>query len=239
QGVTVLLYSDVNNNGVYDVGTDTFIESQVTDAGGKYLFQGLPDAKYIVKVDTSSTSLPTSFNPTSTFEQDGVHDSINAATITGGAAVVDRDFGYPLASATLLGVSGFVWNDQNNNSTRDAGGEQATFNNVTVRALVDLDGDGVADYTLTTTTSSAGAYAFTGIPNLSKVTIVVDQTTLPGAGWTQTTDPDATKDSQTTVSLAGSNIINQNFGYMGSIRVGNRIWKDDGTGTGGVANDGL
>jgi len=143
---------------------------------------------------------------------------------------------------TYRRISGFAWNDQNADNLRPTNlfGEARTFPNVTVRAQVDENGDGITDYTRTNITTSTGFYSFSGITNLSLVRIIVDTTTLPGIGWTTTADPDGNGpggDSQTLVTLS-ADINNLNFGYVGQIRVGNRIWRDDGF-PGGVANDGI
>ncbi|HTH46137.1 MAG TPA: SdrD B-like domain-containing protein, partial [Candidatus Limnocylindria bacterium] len=220
-------------------GDEVFIQSAVTDASGKYLFVGLPDGNYLVTVNTAANSLPASFSSTTTYEQDGSHNSQNAATISGGNAVLDRDFGYPLAASLKYSVSGKVWNDQNANGSQDANYETNTFVGVTVTAQIDLNGDGAADYTLTTTTGAQGGYSFTNIPGGSNVQIIVDTTTLPSPGYTQVDDPDATKDNQTSITNLGSNVTGRDFGYQGVIRLGNRVWLDNGAGVGGTNNDGL
>ncbi len=248
QGVTVSLYQDVGLIGTYEPLIDiTLVDSQVTKANGEYLFQGLPAGTYVVKVDTSATSLPPNFTTLSRYERDlpgGGGDSTVALTLVEAVPQLDVDFGYGLVPSSL-NVSGYVWNDQNANNLRTAGAEQLTFLNVTVRALVDLDQDGITDYTLTTTTDSTGFYEFTGIPatlvDPTNVRIVVDTTTLPGTGWTTTADPDGNGpggDSQTLVTLTNASVADRNFGYVGQIRVGNRIWNDNGN-SGGVQNDGI
>lgn len=244
QGVTVNLYTNPNGSAGID-GDEVFVESQVTDANGNYLFVGLADANYQVRVDTTATSLPSAFSATPTAEKDGTFNSVNAAVISGGNSVLDLDFGYPLAPPASYSVSGTVWHDQDGDAVIDANGiENATFVGMTVRAEIDLDQDGTPDYTLTTTTGAAGAYSFTGIPSGSNVRILVDETTLPSPGYSRTADPDVSNgqtlvlNGQTLITNLTANKTGQDFGYKGVIRVGNRIWNDNGAG-GGTANDGL
>ncbi|MGO1054883.1 SdrD B-like domain-containing protein [Crossiella sp. CA198] len=95
----------------------------------------------------------------------------------------------------------------------------------------DVDGDGVQDpgepgiggakvqlldpqgnVVQTATTDANGKYLFDQLPAFNW-TVRVDPTTLP-AGYTQTGDPDATKDNKTTVDLkAGQNVLTADFGY--------------------------
>ncbi len=67
---------------------------------------------------------------------------------------------------------------------------------------------------MTTTTDGNGSYLFDNLTD-GDYTVYVDTTTLPG-GLTQTGDPDATLDNQSTVALsAGEANLAQDFGYSG------------------------
>lgn len=48
-GVTINLYKDVNKDGIYQSGTDTFITSTTTASNGTYAFSGLATGFYIVR----------------------------------------------------------------------------------------------------------------------------------------------------------------------------------------------
>ncbi|MCA9193873.1 MAG: DUF11 domain-containing protein [Planctomycetales bacterium] len=48
-GITVNLYQDVNLNGVLDIGTDTLLNTDTTDASGNYLFTRLVEGEYLVE----------------------------------------------------------------------------------------------------------------------------------------------------------------------------------------------
>jgi len=49
---------DLNSSGVASVDDDglLWLDTTVTDADGYYLFEGLPDGSYVVKVDTTTVS---------------------------------------------------------------------------------------------------------------------------------------------------------------------------------------
>jgi uncharacterized repeat protein (TIGR01451 family) len=62
--VTVLLYEDVDRDGVIDSGVDTLLDSTSTNASGRYLFADLPAGSYIVQVDTTDPDFPTDVTAT-------------------------------------------------------------------------------------------------------------------------------------------------------------------------------
>ena len=99
-----------------------------------------------------------------------------------------------------------------------------------VNLSLDLNGDGVADYTETSTTDSDGNYLFEDLP-AGEYTIAVDTSTLP-AGMIQSSDPDSSLDDMATYNLAGGeNNLQQDFGYTGTGSIGDTIWNDaDGDG---------
>ena len=198
-GVTVNLYA---SDGV------TWLATTVTDEYGNYLFEGLADGTYVVKVDT--TTVPNGY--TNTYDEDNGTVNPNnetTATVTGGTAHRTADFGY--YNANTYTVSGTIWNDADGDGTMDDG---LFIDGVTV-CLYDSNGDVVA----CTTTDSNGNYTFPGIPN-GDYTIRTDRTTLPNSAYVQTGDPDTTFDHQTSITVNGANVTGQNFGYqeqLGSI----------------------
>jgi hypothetical protein len=197
-GVTVNLY-DADGN---------WLAATVTDAFGNYLFVGLPDGDYIVRVDTST--LPASF--VNTYDEDDGADSPNSetfVTVSGGAAHLTADFGY--YNATTYTVSGTVWDDADGDGSLNDG---LFIAGVTV-CLLDSNGAVVA----CTITDDNGAYAFPGIPN-GNYAIHVNANTLPNGAYVQTGDPDFTLDNMTHITVDNADVANQNFGYqerLGSI----------------------
>ncbi len=56
QGVTIDLYLDTNNNGLFDAGIDNLVRTTTTDINGQYAFTGLPAGKYLVDVAASNAA---------------------------------------------------------------------------------------------------------------------------------------------------------------------------------------
>jgi uncharacterized repeat protein (TIGR01451 family) len=83
-GVTVNLYVDLNGNGIID-GADSIVATKVTNAGGGYLFTGVPAGTYVVDV-VNGASLT---NLTLTTANDP-----KPVTLGGGEWRLDVDFGY-------------------------------------------------------------------------------------------------------------------------------------------------
>ena len=103
-GVVVNLYNDVNGNGQYDQGTDTPYAAdptQTTDAGGQYLFDNIPDGKYIVQIaPANSNQGQPLYGFTQTIVPGGGdvdghnHPTPLGVTITNGVPYFNADFGY-------------------------------------------------------------------------------------------------------------------------------------------------
>jgi len=185
----------------------------------------LSDAKYVVVVDPAT--LPAGY--TQTGDPEANNDNQGAATVSGGGSVLTMDFGYkPPASAHA--VSGTVWNDNgagggvSGNGIQD--GTEPGIPNVSV-CLYDSTG---TTSLVCTTTNATGDYTFPGVANGTYV-VKVNPTTLPTPAYSQTGDPDPTKDNKTTVVVSGANVVDKDFGYreiLGSIS--GRVCEGDGNG---------
>ncbi len=137
-----------------------------------------------------------------------------------------QDFGYaPSGQTTGEGLIGdFVWLDKDGDGTQDTG--EPGLEGVTVR-LYNSTGTTLL---ATTVTDENGRYYFGNLAaSGAGVTYQVQvlTATLP-AGVTQTGDPDATKDSKSTVTLtpAAPVSLNQDFGYQGTNTISGTIWTD-------------
>jgi hypothetical protein len=206
-GITVCLYKDINNNNLVDFG-EPVVACTTTDASGNYSFPGIPNGEYVVKVDPAT--LPSYANiQTGDPDQAGTCttcDNQSGVTVSN-ANPPSENFGYngPVLTSS---IGDRIWLDEDGDGLQDAG--EAGIPNVKV-VLYASDGTTVL---ATTYTDSEGGYVFS---NLSPGTYVVkvDPTSMP-AGLTanQTYDPDATKDNQTTVTLAaGVENTTTDFGY--------------------------
>jgi len=243
--VTVELYLDTNNNNVADTG-EALLDSQATDVSGKYLFVGLADGNYAVKLLTST--LPTGYQTTSSAvpsTKSMLGTSQAGATITAGGAILDRSFGYPAVVSTFS-VSGNVWDDNgagsglSGNGIRE--GSEPGLANVKINIAVDADGSGPnPPVYYTVFTDAYGNYILNGVPGTAAVIITVDRASLPNSAYHQTGDPDGVKDSATTFTMANAAVSSRNFGYnqvLGSIS-GTVVVGANGNGMADVGEAGL
>ncbi len=84
--VTVWLYFDKNGDGQLDAADVLVSTTSTTAASANYNFTNLPAGKYIVKVDTSDTDLPTGYSTTT--------PGVYAVTLTAGQTYTAADFGF-------------------------------------------------------------------------------------------------------------------------------------------------
>jgi len=201
-GVTVTLQADRNGDGVVD-----FTATTTTDANGGYRFENLPAGNYTVTVDSST--LPADLN-TPTYDLDGISTPhVAVVTLAAGATRNDVNFGYSAGTGSIASV---VWNDLDHDGIRDAG--EPGLSGVTVTVKADLDGDGVVDFTATTTTDANGGYRFENLP-AGNYTVTVDSSTLPADLNTPTYDLDGISTPHVAVVTlaAGATRSDVNFGY--------------------------
>ena len=233
-----LIYNDADEDGVrdtgepgladvtvnlYDSGGTTLLDTTVTGPNGGYLFEGLEDGNYVVKVDT--TTLPTDYGQTGDPDEPGVPcttcDDEGTATVSGGGADLTEDFGYayqPGAAATVS-VTGTVFDDNGNSGgTPDNGvlnGAEPGLPGVDV-SLVYTPSGGTPTIVLTTVDAN-GLYTVTGIPTGSDVAIYVLDATLPSPAY-QPTSPEPLL-----IPAIAVDTTDQDFGYaqdLGSISGG-------------------
>jgi large repetitive protein len=206
--VTVTLTGDFNNDGVADTRTTT------TDADGNYLFDNLAAGSYTV---TTST-LPPGAVPT--YDLDGTATANSAeVALAAGQTNQDVDFGYRQTGT----IGDRIWLDLDGDGVQDAG--ELGLNNVDVTLEGDIDGDGIADVSLTTSTDASGNYLFDNLA-AGSYTITVDTATLPD-GISQTFDPEGAVDNAAVLTLAaGASRLDIDFGYRGTGSIGDRVWSD-------------
>lgn len=239
------IFTDTNGNGTQDSGepgidgvtvnlrtsgadgiignSDDQTITQVTANGGQYLFSNLLLGDYQVQVDTSSAPI---VGLTNTADPDGVFDSFSDVTLT--STVPNnllQDFGYVFRGT----IGDTIYNDLNGNGTQDSG--EPGIDGVTVK-LIFAGPDGVFgngdDDTSTTTTANGGQYKFENL-DAGKYQVVVDTTSSPLTGLTNTGDPDGGFDSKSLVTLtqAAPNNLDQDFGYViATGQIGDTIYYD-------------
>ena len=146
------------------------------------------------------------------------------------------------ASVTTLAasISGRVYEDQ---GAVGFGGDVA-LEFVTVRLFTDPNGDGnPSDGTLVaiTDTDSTGYYEFLNLGLGNYVVVEEDITGYFSVDDTQGADTDnrIAVPVTTLTAYPNNNFLDDVVDTSNYVLVGNRIWNDNGTGAGGVANDGL
>ncbi len=233
------VWFDLNGNGAQDsgelpiAGVVVFIDSNTsgsrdpgepfatTDGAGAYLITGLAPGSYTVAVQVST--LPYGALTVQSGDPDGVLNNKTTVVLGVGQDVTTADFGYRGNGS----IGDYVWNDADGDGNQDS----AELPMSGVRVYLDLDNDNVRDASEpNATTNSSGLYTIGGLP-AGTYTVRVDTTTLP-AGATQTGDPDAAIDHETVVVLAsGDNHVTADFGYQGTLSIGDFVWNDrDGDG---------
>ncbi|MCO6450571.1 MAG: DUF11 domain-containing protein [Caldilineales bacterium] len=238
-----LVWSDANSNGVrdpgepglpdvtvqlYDSGGTILLATTTTDASGGYLFQGLPDGTFIVRVDPGT--VPINSDQTGDPDEDGIPcstcDNQGTATVSGGGSDLTLDFGYKVggAAASTIALSGVVWDDNGDGPGTPENGVQDGIEpgipGVTVDVVCDT---GIYQ----AVTDGNGDWMVSGILSGSNCTVTVDESTLPDTAYYQTGDPDESSPPKCTVCDAETSFTNLtadesniDFGYaqdLGSI----------------------
>ncbi len=229
-----------------NVGGVLYSATAITDANGEYNFTHLQGAPYTVRVDPAT--LPAGMVQTFDYGwNDPGGDGLNNTaqyTLASNETFIGVDFGY-----TGIGSIGdYVWYDTDQDGAQNESGMGINGASVTLQG--DLDGDGIYEYSATTTTADDGAgnpghYVFEHLPFVN-YTVTVNS--LPNNLTHETYDLDGTGTPDTTVVsgaaiAAVTDVTTADFGYVGTGSIGNRLWEDtnaDGvqdageTGIGGV-----
>jgi len=212
-------------DGVAGTPDDVTLGSTTTALDGSYSFDGLPDGNYVVAI---GAGIPTGLDR-STFDADDLTVSPDNRSIliglgvgiVGAAENLDQDFG--ITGSGSIGDT--IWLDLDGDGSRDPG-EPGIPGALVI--LTWYGADGVAgtpdDVVLPTqTTLPDGRYLFDHLPAGS---FRVDVANIP-AGVSPSADPDGGTDSTSVVALTtGQSNLGQDFGYVGTASVGDRIWLD-------------
>jgi len=223
-GVDVtLIYA--GQDGIFG-NADDITKSDTTDSSGLYAFGNLADGDYRVVIDTTDLST----NAEATFDQDDAafvdsNDDTGRVTIAG-ASRDDVDFGYR-GNRT---VGDAFYHDVNGNGNQDAGepGIAGVEVTATFSGSDNIFGND-DDFSLTTTTSSTGAYSFNNLLD-GDYRISFDSSDLPSGMDIGTDEHD---DAAFTEAINGTSNITVSadrddidFGFRGERTLGNRLWFD-------------
>ena len=233
-----VVYNDVNNNDVYNAGTDRGIFGATvtltgtddrgntvnipvtTAAAGSYSFANLRPGTYIL----------TETQP------DGYTDSTDTVGSTGGTLGNDivsditltqnqDGTGYNFGEVGPGSIGDTIFLDLDNNGSPDPG---EGIGGVTVQLQGDLNGDGVVD-TIMTVTGPNGQYLFDHLPApTGGRTYTVTVLSGIASGLTVTVDPEGAMDGVSTATLTAANPTNlaQDFGYRGTGQIGDTVFAD-------------
>ncbi|MGB5686943.1 MAG: SdrD B-like domain-containing protein, partial [Candidatus Electrothrix sp.] len=242
-GVSVVLKD--SNDKILATATTLTIPSDLDGDGtdepvGSYLFPGLPNGTYTVKVVDNGNLLD---GLSITADPDGGADSQSSVILSGDDP--DQDFGYaPIGHTNTDGLIGdTIFLDSGDGS---GGLPDGIYNagegieGVTVR-LYDNSGALVA----MTVTDANGRYEFGKLTKTAIYEVRVDTDTLPngGIGLSNSVDPESDADSRSIVDLdadADGIVLDRDFGYTADIpnTISGTIWNDsnaDGTLTDGAS----
>lgn len=176
-------------------------------------------------------------------------------SVTGSTSEFGPDL---LVQASALTLQGYVYYDVNHNGTLDSG--ETWQNGAAVYAVLwDTTKNAqaaVGGTTLGAQTIPFGSSSDTGFFSFSNITPgdtyqLYLTTVAPGAGGIYTTQPAVSipagwimvNPNTASVSIATSTtsppqVLAQNFGLFQGVKVSGKVFKDNGAGTGGIANDG-
>ncbi|MBL4660891.1 MAG: DUF11 domain-containing protein [Alcanivoracaceae bacterium] len=238
--ITVNLYTDSNSDGIFD----NLVATTTTDESGHYIFDALAAGAYVVEVNP--LTLPAGVTWTQTGDPDDFselatapdHRTTNFWILAPGDVYVNVDFGYQGDGVNTHAIGDSIYLDANANGTQ--GITEPGIANVSV-ALLDISGIPLAQMV----TDSNGQYLFAGLPNGVYSVEVTDTNNILGA-MEQSADPDVTLDNRSTLVLAGSDDLVQDFGYKPKRHtavlglIGDTIFMDnDGNGTQSATESGI
>ena len=163
-GVTVVLIRDSNGNHTWDTGEPiiaTASTGPTLDAGGNYLFSGVPAGNYLVHVnDTVGILADYAHAPLGTAGVNGQNQADPyPVTVASGMSNLTADFGYTRTAGLNAGIiGGTIWGEMDGDGVFSLYAGDVGLAGVTVALLQN------ADVIATLTTAADGSYAFTGLP---------------------------------------------------------------------------
>jgi SdrD B-like domain/Secretion system C-terminal sorting domain len=245
------VFDDLNNNGIQDVGEPgvsgvavtlfaadgtTRIASAITDANGRYYFQNLEPATYVV----GFSELPAgkSFTQQVTPGDNGNNTNSDANIATGKTAPItlsagenDLSIDAGISSQLLARVGDFVWLDTDRDGVQDAGepgvpGVLVTLYNSANQVIGTTFTDGRGAYSITNVAPGTGYYiGFSNLPENFAFTTQTSNVTLADP----TLGSDANPATGLTASFnlaAGDNNPNVDAGLVLPAELGDFVWLD-------------
>ena len=248
---TMVTANDVNNN-------PGFYQIKGLAPGTYYLVFSKPSgATFTLQDQGSNDQADSDANPTT--------GQTATFSLVAGQYDASWDAGIILPTGTAS-LGQWVWLDTNNNGVYEPFGGELGINNVRVNLYEDTDGNGVFtpgidQYYSTSTTYTSGGYpgyyTFTGLPagafivQIDPMNFVTGQPLAGLIASSSIVSPNSGQLNENTgyllsgygavskaATLSISPVQTDDFGFTATYSIGNRVFRDDGTG-GGVADDGI
>jgi protocatechuate 3,4-dioxygenase beta subunit len=212
----VIVYADLNHNGVWDTGEPT----ATTASDGAYALKGLLAGTYTVRVNPASVAaINPGYGPT--YDLDGIATSyVTTVTLAAAQDRTDADFGFRIGAS----LGDRVWVDLDGDGVQDTG--EPGINGV--RVYIDSINNNLYDVGEPNSISFGdGTYYIGNLLAAGTYKARIDTTTLP-IGTTQTYDLDGigTPDQATVTFSGAENNALVDFGYRGSLSIGDLVWED-------------
>ena len=248
---TTVTANDVNNNpGFYQIkglAPGTYYLVFTKPSGATFTLQDVSGSDQLDSDANASTGQTATFS------------------LVAGQYDASWDAGIILPTGTAS-LGEWVWLDTNNNGVYEPFGGEPGISNVRVNLYEDTDGNGVFtpgidQYYSTSTTYTSGGYpgyySFTGLPagafivQIDPMNFVSGQPLAGLIASTSITNPNSGQLNgnagyllsgygavSKAVTLSISPVLTDDFGFTATYSIGNRVFRDDGTG-GGVVDDGI
>lgn len=245
-GAEITLYRP-GADGLFWTVDDEIAATTTTGASGNYIFDNLAAGVYGVQItdsgmashdilnssDYSATGDPDHFAANLSTAPAGTaqdHKSTRPILLGPGDTYINADFGYHPGGASLHTIGDTVWLDLDWDGIMDP--SESGIQGIVV-GLKNVSGDFIA----TTTTNANGGYLFTDLANGDYTVVIIDSGNVL-AGLKPTFDQDSNTinpDERSSVTLTGSNNLDQDFGYVpisaeaGTGAIGDTIFLDRDT----------
>ncbi|HOH29237.1 MAG TPA: SdrD B-like domain-containing protein, partial [Candidatus Hydrogenedentes bacterium] len=221
--ISVYLYLDRGTIGVLDAA-DIRIATDVTDAEGKYLFTGLSEDTYLVKVDETDPQFPSGLALVSASPAQPNPESVTLGTLQD---KLDVDFAYNYTSS----IGDLVWYDNNGNGLYEPALGENGVAGAYAMLYEDTNGNGVFDGDIDvqiggTTTAADGSYLLDNLPPGTYFVQVYEQSVRPEGCPTCVPNLMPTTATKVKVDLDPNEAyVDADFGYkQGSIIMGSVFW---------------
>ncbi|MBA4383491.1 MAG: hypothetical protein C0410_02025 [Anaerolinea sp.] len=242
-GVTVELFRPgYGLDGIAATSDDNLpVKTTLTNGSGNYLFDELGPGNYFATFTLPSGYAFAPKSGVSNVDLDSDADIVTGQTALTTIAVGENDLTWDAGLYQLASIGDFVWNDLNHNGIQDGGSELGMSG-----VLVNLY-DSTNTIIATTTTTGTGGYLFGELQPgdyyvgfIPPVGYAFTQKNALGSTVNNDSDADLStgKTVLTTLDI-GENDLSWDTGLYFTASIGDKVWNDNGLGTGGIKRNGV